>query len=60
MIGRGIPFVKIGGNMNKQELTERMANKTRMTKKDCGIALDSLMSTVTEALKESILGNEKR
>lgn len=52
MIGRGIPFVKIGGNMNKQELTERMANKTRMTKKDCGIALDSLLSTVTEALKK--------
>ncbi len=38
--------------MNKQELVERMANKAGMTKKDCGIALDSLLSTVTEALKK--------
>ena len=73
--------------MNKRELIGRMANKTGMAKKDCGIALDNLLSTVTEArtgrnpqtkevveisaqsvpvfkagkaLKESILGNEKR
>lgn len=26
--------------MNKQELIERMAGKTGMAKKDCGIALD--------------------
>ena len=60
IIGKKILFARVGGNINKQELIERMANKTGMTKKDCGIALDSLMSTVTEALKESILGNEKR
>lgn len=39
--------------MNKQELIERMANGAGMTKKDCGIALDSLLSTVTEALKKT-------
>lgn len=38
--------------MNKQELIERMADKTRLTKKDCGAVLDSLLSTVTEALQE--------
>lgn len=38
--------------MNKQKLIERMANKTGMTKKDCDIALDSLLSTVTAALKK--------
>ena len=37
--------------MNKQELIERMAGKTGMAKKDCGIALDSLLSTITEVLK---------
>ena len=37
--------------MNKQELIERMAGKTGMAKKDCGIALDSLLSTITEGLK---------
>lgn len=39
--------------MNKQELIERMADKTGLTKKDCGAALDSLLSTVAEALQES-------
>ena len=38
--------------MNKRELIGRMANKTGMAKKDCGIALDNLLSTVTEALKK--------
>lgn len=37
--------------MNRQELIERMAGKTGMAKKDCGIALDSLLSTITEVLK---------
>lgn len=36
--------------MNKQELIERMADKTGLTKKDCGTALEGLLSTVTEAL----------
>ena len=39
--------------MNKQELIDRMANKTGMAKKDCGIALDRLLSVITEALKEN-------
>lgn len=39
--------------MNKQELIEHMANKTRMAKKDWGIALDSLLFIVTEALKKT-------
>lgn len=38
--------------MNKQELIERMANKTGLTKKDCGAALDSLLSAVTQALQK--------
>lgn len=46
-------FAGTGGNMNKQELIERMADKTGLTKKDCGAALDSLLSTVAEALQES-------
>ena len=37
--------------MNKQELIERMADKTGLTKKDCGTALDGLLSAVTEALQ---------
>ena len=36
--------------MNRQELIERMAGKTGLTKKDCGTALDGFLSTVTEAL----------
>ena len=38
--------------MNKQELSERMASKTGMTKKDCGIALDGMLSAITEALQK--------
>ena len=37
--------------MNKQELIERMAGKTGLTKKDCGTALDGFLSAVTEALQ---------
>ena len=37
--------------MNKQELIERMVDKTSLTKKDCGTALEGLLSTVTEALQ---------
>lgn len=37
--------------MTKQELIERMADKTGLTKKDCGTALDGFLSTVTEALQ---------
>lgn len=36
--------------MNKQELIERMAGRTGMTRKDCGIALEGLLAVVTEAL----------
>lgn len=36
--------------MNKQELIERMADKTGMARKDCGIALEGLLAAVTEAL----------
>ena len=38
--------------MNKQELIERMAGKTGMAKKDCGIALDGMLSAITEALQK--------
>ena len=38
--------------MNKQELSERMESKTGMTKKDCGIALDGMLSAITEALQK--------
>ena len=38
--------------MNKQELIERMAGKTGMAKKDCGIALDGKLSAITEALQK--------
>lgn len=48
---RGYPFAGIGGTMNKQELIERMADKTGLTRKDCGTALDGFLSTVTEALQ---------
>lgn len=37
--------------MNKQELIERMAGKTGLSKKDCGTALDGFLSAVTEALQ---------
>ncbi len=37
--------------MNKQELIERMADKTGLTRKDCGTALDGFLSAVTEALQ---------
>ena len=37
--------------MNRQELIERMAGKTGLTKKDCGTALDGFLSAVTEALQ---------
>ena len=37
--------------MNKQELIERTAERTGLSKKDCGIALDGLLGSVTEALQ---------
>ncbi len=37
--------------MNKQELIDRMAGKTGLTKKDCGTALEGLLSAVTETLQ---------
>ena len=37
--------------MNKQELIERMAGKTGLSKKDCVTALDGFLSAVTEALQ---------
>ena len=37
--------------MNKQELIERMAGKTGLSKKDCGTALEGFLSAVTEALQ---------
>ena len=37
--------------MNKQELIERMAGKTGLSKKDCGTVLDGFLSAVTEALQ---------
>ena len=46
-----IPLCRNGGTMNKQELIERMAGKTGLTKKDCGTALDGFLSAVTEALQ---------
>lgn len=38
--------------MNKQKLIERMAKHTGLTKRDCGIALEGMLFTVTQALLE--------
>lgn len=42
--------------MNKAELTEAMASKSGLTKKDVGLALDAFTATITETLakKDSI------
>ena len=37
--------------MNKQELIERMAGKTGLSKKACGTVLDGFLSAVTEAMQ---------
>ena len=37
--------------MNKQELIERVAGKTGLSKKDCGTALEGFLRAVTEALQ---------
>lgn len=38
--------------MNKNELIAAMAEKSELTKKDAGAALDAFVETVTEALKK--------
>lgn len=38
--------------MNKNELIAAMAEKSELTKKDAGAALDAFVETVTEALKQ--------
>lgn len=37
--------------MNKSELIEVMAQKTRLTKKDCEAALNASITAITDALK---------
>ena len=37
--------------MNKSELVEVMAQKNRMTKKDCEAALNAFVAAITDALK---------
>ena len=39
--------------MNKQELITCMSEKTELSKKDVGLALDAFMDTVKEELKKS-------
>lgn len=36
--------------MTKSELIDRVAEKTNLTKKDAGLAVDALLDTVTETL----------
>ena len=38
--------------MNKNELITAIAEKSELTKKDAGAALDAFVETVTEALKQ--------
>ena len=38
--------------MNKSELIKSIANKAELTNKQAGAALDALISSITEALKE--------
>ena len=38
--------------MNQNELIAAMAEKSELTKKDAGAALDAFVETVTEALKQ--------
>lgn len=38
--------------MNKNELIAAIAEKSELTKKDAGVALDAFVETVTEALKQ--------
>ena len=38
--------------MNKNELIAAIAEKSELTKKDAGAALDAFVETVTEALKQ--------
>ncbi len=38
--------------MNKTELTEKMAARTGLTKKDCALALDAMLDSMTEALAQ--------
>ncbi len=38
--------------MNKQEVIERIAKKADLTKADAARALDAILETITEALKE--------
>ena len=37
--------------MNKSELVAAMAEKSRLTKKDCEAALDAFVATIADALK---------
>ena len=38
--------------MNKTELTEKMAARTGLTRKDCALALDAALESVQEALSQ--------
>ena len=37
--------------MNKKEMVEYMADQTGMTKRECAVALDSLLSVIREGLQ---------
>lgn len=37
--------------MNKKEMVEFMAEKTSMTRRDCGVVLDALLSVISEGLQ---------
>ena len=38
--------------MNKTELTEKMAARTGLTKKDCALALDAVLESIQDALSQ--------
>ena len=38
--------------MNKTELIEAVANKTALTKKDAGLAVEAIIGTITVALED--------